>query len=528
MFLFKKKWIQKMFMGCVLTSFAGLFLTGCGGAPKNAGDIKSEIHVAVHAQPESYDLDRTTAIVARDIMLGNVFEMLVSFDRDYKIQPELAEKFEVNSDYTEYTYFLRKGVKFHNGQEMKADDVVASMNRWLNDTAAKNIMGDARFTKVDDYTVKIHLNNPCTVLNDMICSMIPSPIIVPKAVIDAVDPKTRMIQEYIGTGPYKVDSIKQDDYVKLVKNDAYKPYGEVGKSSGWNGYKEAKTPIIYFNFVKDPSTRVSGIKSGEYDIALQLPLDSYSEFKGKNDFTIFKEAGGNIILSYNKKQGISTNPKLRQAVNAALNSAEIMKAAMVEPEFYKLNSSYMMNEKSKWYTDIGKTWYNQHDAGKAKALLVQAGYQGEPFRILVTSSYQEYYNAAIVIEQELKEIGINAQLSVVDWGTFLTTRKDASQYDAFITGTTVPAVPNQILYLSPVWDGWATDSHVQTELKDITATVDTKEAVTKWQQLQKYCWEEYVPASPLGDYFRLNVGTSKVKGMDWFEGPHMWNVTVSE
>ena len=139
-----------------------------------------------------------------------------------------------------------------------------------------------------------------------------------------------------------------------------------------------------------------------------------------------------------------------------------------------------------------------------------------------------FSNAAVVIKQELDSIGVNTELKVVDWGTFLGTRKDATQYDAFITGSPIVTVPNQILYISATWDGWADDKHLQDTLKEIATSSDEKQAIDKWKALQKYCWEEYVPVSKFGDYYTLNAASSKVNGLIFFEGPHMWNVTVSE
>jgi peptide/nickel transport system substrate-binding protein len=527
-----KKGIYVSLAAAALACAASL-MSGCGNGGGSStsggspGNLKPQIRVAVNAQPDSYDISRTTATISRTMMLGNVFEMLVSFDENYKVHPELAEKIDVNQDYTEYTYHLRKGVKFHNGQEMKADDVVASMNRWIDgNSQAKAATGGSHFTKQDDYTVTITMPKPSMMLNDMIAGINPAPIIVPKSVIDKADPKTHMITDYIGTGPYMVDEIKPDNYIRLKKFDQYQPYGEQGHVSGWNGYKEAKTASVEFDFVTDPSTRVSGLQSGEYDMAVRLPIDQYSLFKDNKDFLVMKEDVGGIFLDYNKKEGIAANVKLRQAVNAALNDDDILTAAVADKEFYRLTSSYVQMPKNIWYSETGNPWYNQHNADKAKTLLKEANYQGEPFRILVSSSYQEFYNSAVVIKQELNNIGVNVELNVVDWGTFLGTRRDPSKYDAFITGVPISVVPNQILYLSSTWDGWSNDPHLQDTLKQMAEATDQKAAVAMWNDLQKYCWEEYLPISKFGDYYTLDAASSKVKDMDFFEGPHMWNLTV--
>ena len=522
--------LKKLVPAFLIAACTAMMLGGCGEEGGSAGAaVKPLMKVAVNAQPDSFDISKTTSTMARQIMLGNVYEMLVSFDENYKVHPELAQSIDVNADYTEYVYHLRKGVKFHNGDEMKADDVVASMNRWIDgNSQAKAATGGAHFEKVDEYTVKIHTAASSLMLNDLIAGINPAPIIVPKKVIDGADSKTGMIKDYIGTGPYQVDEVKPDAYIKIKKFDGYQPYGEKGKVSGWNGYKEAKTEAVEYDYVVDPSTRVSGMQSNEYDLAVYLPIDQYNVFKDNKDYKVIREDVGDMFLSYNKREGISTNPLFRQAVNAALNNDDILRAAVADKDFYRLVSSYVQNPKNKWFADTGDAFYNQKDPARAKALLKEARYNGEPFRILVSSSYQEFSNAAVVIKQELDSIGVNTELKVVDWGTFLGTRKDPSQYDAFITGSPIVTVPNQILYTSATWDGWADDKHLQDTLKEIAASSSEEQAIKTWKELQKYCWEEYVPVSKFGDYYTLNAASSKVDGLIFFEGPHMWNVTVSE
>lgn len=519
----------KLTAGVFMALAAGLLISGCGGAGGDNGSTKSEISVAINAEPESYDIGKSSASVAKTITLGNVYEMLVNFDSNYKAQPELAEKIDVNDNFTEYTYHLRQGVKFHNGEEMKADDVVASMNRWIDNSGqVKGAVGGAHFEKVDDYTVKITMDKPLMTLNEMIAGSKPLAIIVPKSVIDNADPKTGMIKDYIGTGPYKVAEVKPNQYVKLAKFEDYKPYGEKGKESGWTAYKEAKTPSVVFHFVKDAGTRVAGIQSGEYDVAVQLPFDNYDDFSDKDKYTVYKEGQGDLVMMYNKKQGLSTNKLIRQAVNTALNRDDILKAAYTKSDFYKVDPSIITDSNNEWYTKAGEESFNPHNTEKAKELLKEAGYNGEEFHLLVSSSYQEFNNAAVVVEKELEDAGMNVKLDVVDWPTYLTRAKDPSAYDAFITGGPNWVLPNSVLYLSPTWNGWAADDKLQSMMSQWSHDADKNDAKKLWSDIQSYCLTDYVPYSKLGDRYVYDVSSSKVNGLQVFEGVHMWNVTVSE
>lgn len=509
---------------CLASALAALLFVVSGAF---AG-IKSEIHVAINAEPGTYDLARTTATVAYQMVAGNVFEKLVGIDEKFNVVPELAQNLEVNEDYTKYTYKLRRGVLFHNEQEMKADDVVASMNRWLESGMVKMAVGPASFKRIDDYTVSIDLASPLMTFNQLVGTMHPAPIIVPKSVIDRADAKSGVISEYIGTGPYMVDEIAPNDYLQLKAFDKYQPYGTKEVCSGWVGYKEAKTPTVIFHFVGDSSTRVAGIQFGEYDLAIQLPFDSYEEFDGNEEFSVYKESQGELAMVYNKRRGIASNKLFRQAVNAALNCEDVMRAAYVREEFYKLTSSYIEDAQNFWYTEAGKEHYNAADADKAKKLLADAGYSGEPFHLVVSSQYVEFYNAAIVVERALKDIGINVKLEVVDWPTYLLKAKDPKAYDAFITGFSEWAMPRLIGYLNPAWNGWSDDPYLASLMEKLTHDTDSTEAKKAWEEAQDFCWREYIPVSKLGNRYIYDVASTRMKGLIFFEGPHMWNVTVEE
>ena len=499
----------------------------CGLSAACAAD-KSEISVAIMAEPETFDIAKTTATVAYQMTMGNVFEKLLTFDSRLQTRLELAESAEHNDDYTEFTYKLRRSVKFHNGEEMKADDVVASVNRWLAGGLMRRAVGKARFEKVDDYTIRIRMEQPMMTFNQLLSTMRPAAIIVPKSVIDRADPKTGVIREYIGTGPYKFAKLEHSSYLQLEKFDGYVPYGEKGQLDGWRGYKEAKTPSVRFNLVPDPATRVAGVQFGEYDIGVQMPYDDFEQFYGSREYRIYSEPQGDIAMIYNKKQGIASNKLFRQAVNAALNCGDIMKAAYSRLAFYKLSPAFVQDSRNPWYNEKGKESYNQANPEKARELLKQSGYKGEPFRFVVSSHYQEFYNAALVINEELKAIGVNVSLDVVDWATYLAKAKNPSAYDVFLTGFANWGTPGVIVWLSGAWNGWSADEHLADLMGKVSHSTDPAEAARYFEEVQAYCWNDYVPVSKLGDRFSYSVASSRVKGLTFLEALHMWNVTVEE
>lgn len=489
--------------------------------------VKSEMHIAYDTQPPTLDQHTTSTSAARTIGRGGIFEMLVTSSDTYGIIYELAESVDINDDYTEFIFNLRHGVKFHNGKEMTADDVVASMNRWKGYYgSAKVACGDSEFVKVDDYTVSITLAQSCMGFLDMIAGSKQPAAIMPAEVIEAAGDGT--VTEFIGTGPYMVDSWVQDQYIKLVRFDDYQPYGTKGDASGWGGYKEALVDTVYFDFVSDSSTRVTGIQTGEYDLATTLPSDNYDMLKANEDLAIISAFSGGLNLIFDKSDGWTSDTLFRKAVNAALNKEEVAMAAYGIPDFFRFDAGYMFKEQEKWYTDAGSDNYLVNDAELAKQYLEECGYDGSEVILICSSAYVDFNNAGIAIEQELENVGINVDLQVVDWATQQAYIQDPEKFDMFITSFTPCASPTDTLYLQSTWEGWSDDAALQDYLTQIRTSTDETEAYGIWEKCQEYCWTEYLPVSKIADKYTYNAATTKVAGLKDFQGPIYWNTVVYE
>src|SRR5699024_9543466 len=142
------------------------------------------------------------------------------------------------------TFHLREGVKFHNGEEMKADDVTASMNRWLQKSSrALSLLAESHFESIDDYTVELKLQTVASDVLDVMESRGQFPAIMPKTVIESAAEEG--VTEIIGTGPYKLAEWKQDQYIHLTRFDDY--VGVDDDPSGITGKKIAYIDDVYFN-----------------------------------------------------------------------------------------------------------------------------------------------------------------------------------------------------------------------------------------------------------------------------------------
>ena len=492
-----------------------LCLTVCALFPGTAFAAEPGVlNIALDGQPEHLDVAMSSMDMASEVVFGSVFEKLVAFNGDNQVIPELAESWEISEDNRIYTYHLRKGVLFHNGEEMKAADVVASMNRWIDAADNANaLVGGAHFSAVDDYTVEIRMENGTLYLNEMTAGLGQQAVIMPASVIEAVG-EGELVKDYVGTGPYVFDEWKADRYIRLKANPDYQPYGTEGDYSGWGGYKTAWYDEVYFYFPGDNATVVSGIQTGEFDLADRLNGDDYDFFVGDDDFTIFSDEAELPMLIFNKAQGVASNALVRQAVQAVVNCEDLMYASYGNPDLYKLYSSYMFESSATWYTDAGSEKYNQNDPEAAAALFEEAGWTDDDvFRILVRTDISDFYAQAQVIQEELRSIGVNCELVAYDASSYSDVRNNHPEaWDAFITNFGPKVLPNMNLFLSASWAGWCSDERLQNDLAAIATGTDLNEAVETWQALQAYLYEEYVPVVKFGTVQLSGVCSSDITG----------------
>ena len=479
------------------------------------------LDVAYDNQPGTLDVQRSTNLFTRS-MSRPFYETLVTLNGDYQPVPYLAESIDISDDRTVYTFTLRKGVKFHNGKEMTSEDVLASMNRWVEvNSRAKRYFANSTFAAPDDHTFVLTMDKALVDVLHVLASW-NTAVIMPKEVVDGVGENG--LEEFVGTGPFKFDEWKQDQYIHLVKNDDYQPLSE--PASGFAGRKEALVDDIYFHFVSDTATRGAGLQSGQYDIALRMATDDFERFDSDPGIGIAKDYLGYLQMNFNAKEGVLADVNMRQAVNAAVNPTEILLGAYSSPEFFALNSCYNLPEQTDWYTDAGSEYYNQNDAAKAKSLMSEAGYNGEEITLL-TIADPALESAAIIIEAELEAAGMNVTVEIYDFPTYAQKRNDPANWQIALQPFSLNPIPTQWIFFNPGTFGWTDDPEL-LELVDQMQNSTIEEAKALWPEAHLRSWE-YLPISKIGDTYGYSIFNSeKVDGFSTFDQGIFWNVSVSE
>jgi peptide/nickel transport system substrate-binding protein len=200
-------------MWCLLTSP----LVAGETSPKPGGALK----IAWVGEPPTLDIHKSTTTSTRRLA-WHMFERLFTFDAQYNLIPELAEGYEVSPDGKTYTVRIRKGVLFHNGQELTTADVIASLSRWMdNDPIPKNYLipdlEELKATGPQSFEIRLKQHNGATI--DFLASLAQGPVIYPKEVIEEAGKD--QIKRFIGTGPYQFVEYFPDRHIRLKRFETY-------------------------------------------------------------------------------------------------------------------------------------------------------------------------------------------------------------------------------------------------------------------------------------------------------------------
>ena len=493
-----------------------------------SGQVSAEsiLRYATISEPPSLDVQMGTASVA-SLISQHMFETLYAFDAAFAPQPLLVESDKVENGGKTLILALRKGVSFHNGQEMTATDVVASLKRWGEYGSRGKLLLKAAesIEATGSHEVTIKLSAPNGAWRNLLAFPNGGPVIYPADIVTAAGAEPIKKENYIGTGPYKFNDWRPNRYVELVKFDKYAPSSL--PTSGLAGKRVAILDKLRFMPVPDVGTRVSGVQAGDYDYAEFIPGDLYDDLS-KDDSVKVHLNGAPLfgLMFVNSKAGLlKDNFKLRRAIQTALNKEEALRVSIGPESLWDANGSFYPKG-SAWYSESGIEAFSEGNADKAKAMAKEAGYDGTPIKLLVSTNYQFHYDQAAVFTKHLAKAGINVQLVVVDWATLLKKRAQPDQWDIFFTHHGTVPDPALITVLNDTYPGWWTTQSKQALKDDFTGTADVAKRVAAWHKLQALIYEE-VPAMKTGDVYSYNLASPKLKGladksMFW---PHFWGVS---
>jgi peptide/nickel transport system substrate-binding protein len=333
------------------------------------------------------------------------------------------------------------------------------------------------------------------------------------------------IKQYIGTGPFKFVEHKPDRHVRLARFDGYQPRAEA--PNGYGGRRTAYVDEIFFLPVPDIAIREAGVQTGEYHYAQQLKPDAYERLRKLPEVepVVVKPYGWATAI-LNAKQGVMTNKKLRQAFQARLDIEPMMQAAMGHPDFYRLDPGVFFPEQA-WHSKAGGELYNQRNKEKARQLLKESGYQGQPIRWIVTREYEYHYKPALVAKAQLEEVGFKIDLQVMDWATVVQRRVKPELWDVFSTGMSFSAEATTASQLLCEYPGWWCNPEKETLMQGLAKETDAKKRLAIIDKIQALFYED-AARMRLGDYFRMDLRRKELRGYEPGPRMHFWNVWLAD
>ena len=381
----------------LLTAMVSVFAQG--SSEQKATVAKDSVTLVISGNPyRFYALSAKGCGGDDNLVLANVYDCLLCLEPDGTLSPALAESYDLSADGLTYTFHLRKGVKFHDGSEMTAEDVKFTM-----DKGAAGPLGAALFINfdhcdiIDDYTVAVTLTSPFAAFPYGIASRLGG--ICSKAYYEKVGDDGYM-EKPIGTGAYKLVEYVNGDHIVL---EAFEDH--------WRGAPSIKTARIVM--VADTNTKILGLQNGDYDVMKDPGIEQCTRFESvKGISTAVGDSTARITVNINAWSGLGTDLNFRKALQYAINKDDINKAVnngaakILTVDICPMYGGYPDHIKGVEY-----------DVAKAKEYLAKSSYKGEPWSITCKAG-TTYETAAKVMQAQLLEIGLNCEVEAVDNMTY--------------------------------------------------------------------------------------------------------------
>jgi peptide/nickel transport system substrate-binding protein len=416
--------LKKRIFGSLLSLLlvVALALAGCSGksastngqsASKGKSNVAQELTYATTSDAVGLSPILTNDSVSAAV-IGQIYETLFVRDpKTMKIVPHLAESYETPDDKT-WVIKLRKGIKFQDGTDFNAEAVKYTFDKIRDPKTAApraSLLEPVESVEVkDDYTVVIKTKYPYGPMLAALSHTAAS-IVSPTA-----DQKQDLMKHPVGTGPFKLVEWVPGDHIKLAKNEQY-----------WQGVPKLEKVTI--KVVPQVTTAISMLQTGAVQFIDNIPAEHLPRLKSIKNIEITKKEGTPVYyLGFNMEKAPMNELPFRKAVSYAINKEEYVK----QLNGLGVKSNSVIGPKVFGYDPASEKAGYDYDPEKAKKLIEENGYKGTKLKLLVANT-ANYMKMAEIVQAQLKEVGIDAQIESMEWGTFLDAAK-GGKYDLTFLG----------------------------------------------------------------------------------------------
>ena len=509
------------------------FLLGAAHARAEGPVLRASLNTELQFLDPIYSTVNATRVFAY-----MVFDTLVGIDNEGQYHPQMLEGWTVSDDKLTYTFRLRPGLTWSDGTPVVAEDCIASLRRWAKRESFGALLMKATgsLQVIDDRSFELRLNQPFAFVIDALGK--------PGNVIPAMMPARlanmgidKPVPEVVGSGPFlfRRGDWRPGDRAVFERNPGYRPRAEA--ADGLAGGKVVKLDRVELISMADQATRVAALQKGELDMLEVVPFDSSPLLRRDPHVTITSQRGVEQIMSVltlNHLQPPFDNVLTRRALQAAVGQEDVMAGMGLPSDMYvpRCLSIYMCGTPGS--TDAGTDAFRSAGIERAKALLKEAGYKGEPVVLLHASTSAMLNPVGLIAADQMRQAGFNVDVRTSDFATVAERRRSKAPV-AQGGWSVVPIVWNGIDMINPLSDpavsyncsesnpGWYCDPAMTDLLREFSATHDPARQKELAGMIQAE-FHSYVNVVLAGQFSAPRAYRSDLKGVIPFGFPVFWNI----
>jgi peptide/nickel transport system substrate-binding protein len=465
-----------------------------------------------------------------------VYDTLFGMDRNFRPRPQMVDHWQASPDGLTWDFWLRDGLKFHDGQKVRGADAAASLKRWgqRNDSYGQPLLAAAKTIEpVDDTHFHIVLKHRFPLLEALGTMTSPTPFILPER-LAKTDPYTQL-KEVDGSGPFKFVPGEWQPGHKVVfeRNPDYRPRAEPPDNTA--GGKVAKVDRVEWLYIPEPTTAVQALQAGEVDYVENVPNDLAPVLAKDPDVTVETYPGFIGTVRFNWLHPPFDNIKMRQAVLAVADQRDYMSAMAGGAGNWRICFSVYFCSGEEADQEDGGILSGPRDWERAKRLVAEAGYKGERVVVIDPADIPQLHAEALVTEQLLQKLGLNVDVRTSEWGTAVKQiqRKDPVDKGGWsVFGTAFaandmlnPATNRNLRAPGPngTLPGWAGDDKIEALRNAWFAAEDEAQRRRLAQQIQRRALEIglYLPT---GQYVARRAWRKSLTSIPDSPIPVLWNI----